>query len=71
MMVECNYEINVARETGKVYPKYSHYCKIELGAGLEENALKKFDEIKKRFPYPEFKLSLQYIECYGEFLAET
>ena len=72
MMVENNYEINVAREVYEGKGNlYSHYCKIELGYMFEEKARVKFNDIKKRFPAPEFQLELRYVNCYGKVIDRS
>ena len=71
MMIESNYEINVARACGKGWDgeeMYSHYCRIELGWTLPKTAREKFSEIAERFPAPEFHLQLMYVDCRGKEL---
>lgn len=57
MSIESNYEINVTKN-GK------HYCKIELGWCLPENAKRKFAELKAVFGAG-YELTMEYWECVG------
>ena len=74
MMIECNYEINVARTFRKGWDGndfYEHYCRIELGWMMPKSAREKFREIAERFPAPEFHLELMYVECHGKSIEKN
>ena len=70
MMIPCNYSINVAKDTGKEYGRYVHFCRIELSETLSTEAMKKFKEIATTFGNG-YKLTLEYNECHGENVLES
>lgn len=75
MMIPCNYEVNVARIAcypGQI-PRFEHFCRIELGNISEKEAKNRFEIIKKwdQLTGPEWKLTLNYVECSGHFLEEV
>jgi len=61
MMIESNYEINVAKNG-------IHYCRIELGNIM--NPVAKFDELRKFFP-SEYQLTLMRVSCIGKGIKEA
>ena len=66
MMIPNNYEINVARKTPQ-YMHGKHYCNIELGDILEENAIEIYKELCEIFP-DDFLLDLHKVTCYGTLI---
>lgn len=71
MMIESNYEINVARQKWDGAELYTRYCRIELGWMLPKTAREKFREIAERFPAPEFHLDLMYVDCRGKYVESN
>ena len=69
MMIESNYEINVAKEFKPGF--YEHYCRIELGFMLPRTLKLKFNEIQEKFPSPEFHLELHYVECHAKTIKKN
>lgn len=66
--IPSNYEINVAKKAhGCAYGR--HYCRIELGQMLPDEAKAKFRELSELFG-EEYNLSLTYWKCYGEPVME-
>lgn len=69
MMIQSNFDMNVARSTGrKAFDgdhEYAHYCRIELGPLSQGEAVEKARDIAARFPAPEFNVTLQHVECSG------
>lgn len=68
MMVPCNYEINVATQPEKNAAYGRHYCKIELGDCLPEEAMAKFKKLNEKLG-DEFRLTLSYVECKSKEIA--
>lgn len=73
MMIESNYSLNVARDTGcEMFQggrAYGHYCRIELGNAHPDVATIIARDIAERFPSPEFKVTLSRVECSGRDVA--
>ena len=68
MMIQSNYEINVARLFKKPLdrePRYYHYCKIELGNVMPDDASKKLQELKELFS-GDYKLTMYKVDCYAK-----
>lgn len=67
------YEINVAKQTGRVIlgrAQAVHYCRINAGE-YEEHAREVFGEVRKRFPKAEgFEVTISRSKTVGEFLPE-
>lgn len=72
MMIENNYSIDVAKMEIKAdhIQRYYHYCRIELGNMLPDEAKEKFREICSLFSRWEFGLTLNYIECSSKTIEE-
>ena len=73
MMVESNYEINVAKKWKKPFDdveRYYHYCKIELGFMMSADAIEKLHELREFFP-EEFKLTLSHVDCHSKQIEEV
>lgn len=62
MLIPSHYTLNVAVLLR--HGRYDHYCRIELG-GSRVVARTIADDMRRRFPYPEFKLDLTHVECVG------
>lgn len=60
------YEVNIAKQNGETdfwgNPRYLHWAKVILREDFESVAKAKFAEIKGRFPAPEFKCELSFVE---------
>lgn len=65
MMIPCNYYINVAKQYND--NRYYHFCKIELGDLIKEQAMERCNELFKLFPKSDgWELTLYYVECKGQ-----
>lgn len=64
MMIPSNYEINVATPSDRNAKYGRHYCLIELGEVLPDEAIEKFRFIKGIFP-DDWNITLHEITCYG------
>lgn len=62
MTIPSNYEINVATEATKDAKYGKHFCTIELGSCLPQEAKAKFAQIKGFFP-TNWNLTLQEVRC--------
>lgn len=73
MMIPCNYYINVAKKTEYPmnHPRYVHYCKIELGDLMKDEAWKRYEELKEIFNGNKWHISLYYVKCSGQILEEV
>ena len=72
MQIPNNYSINVARLETKndMVPRHYHYCQIELGNCMGDEAREKFWDICNRFPSEEFDLTLEIVKCSAKTIAE-
>ena len=73
MMIESNYEINVAKKGKRAFDdveRYYHYCRIELGFMMPDDAKEKLHELRELFP-KEFKLTLSYVDCRSKQIEEV
>ena len=71
MMIESNYEINIAKlydQPSYYKPLYTHYARVELGNISERDALNKYEELTEIFPKDKFKLTLMRVSCSGQFV---
>ena len=72
-MIPCNYYVNVAKDSGyrKDKPYYVHYCTIEFGDCMKDEAWKRYEELKELFNGNKWHLSLNYVRCTGQILEEA
>lgn len=70
MMIECNYEITVATQPEPNAKYGRHFCRIELGNCLPEEARLRFNILNKKLS-DEFTLTLREVTCYSKEIAGT
>lgn len=73
-MVPNNYELNIATvdDPLKPYPSYQHIARVELGQMLPEQALRRYELFRAKFPAEEnFILSLRRVTCYGDDIIKS
>lgn len=68
-----HFEVNIAKDNGKKKYDgsvlYEHWCAVILREDFESVAISKFQEIRDRFPAPEFHCSLVKVECGGSYIT--
>jgi hypothetical protein len=71
MMIPSNYEMNIAREladTGQT-PRRVHFCRIELGQLLPDQARTHAQMVAERFPPSEgWSVTFSKVTCYADQL---
>lgn len=69
-LIESHYSINVAKASfNPLRPPYLHYLRIELGHRCEEDALDMLLDTRKRYPAPEFNVTMTYVACVGQHIG--
>lgn len=63
--IQPNYEINVSKKGNE--GRWYHYCRIELGYRLRDEAVNRLEELRKIFG-DEYKLELCYWDCQGRII---
>jgi len=74
MMVTNHFEINIAKDMGRKNYEgnvlYEHWCRIELPDPFEEKAIEKLRTIREKFAAPEYKCTLEYIQCGARIIKD-
>jgi hypothetical protein len=74
-MIQDNWSINVAQANGtdfRGYPRFVHFCRIELGSLLPDAATEKWNMIVEKFPAAEgWHLHLDKVDCRSHTVATS
>lgn len=71
-----HYSFNIARRDGMTFddkPRYIYYCEIKIAKWniRNEKELQVFtDDLRERFPAPEFKIDVTLWQCRGYAMME-
>lgn len=65
-LIESHYSVNVSKASfNPRRSPYLHYLRIELGSKMEDEALDILADTRKRYPAPDFKVTMTYVNCVG------
>lgn len=65
------YKVEVSKRHNPDSHLYSHYCEVKLCWTHTYDSTRFYEDIKQRFPYPDFCLEFVCIETKEEILEKT